>query len=178
MNEPTPIALKDSETEAPEQPKNGRPSIYTEELAERVLSHFANGGTIPEMNADPALPSWTTLHRWKEADESFRTRYTRAREAGTHFIADAGFEAAKNAADRDGAASARVHLDGAKWLTSVMNPRRFTPQTHLPAVGLVSMEKVMETVARLRREALEQAGDGAKDVTPKPPLIEAEPAKG
>jgi len=147
--------------------KIGRPEIYSENLAEMVLAHFANGGTIQKMNADPALPVWDTVRRWKRDRPEFSSRYTRAREDAADFVADEGLKAAREASDKDNSAAARVKLEGAKWFSSVMNPKRFAPQPAHQAlsvsVGLIGVLEVVEE----RRRAL-------KDVTPAPKEIEGD----
>lgn len=57
--------------------KRGPDPIYTEELAERVLSLMASGKTILEIEAMEGMPSRTTIWRWQQ-DPAFLERYARA----------------------------------------------------------------------------------------------------
>jgi hypothetical protein len=58
----------------------GRPSLYTDEIADRILGELLNGRRIC---GDPGMPSAGTVKPWVMEDRSgFAARYRRAREIG------------------------------------------------------------------------------------------------
>lgn len=66
----------------------GRPSKQTPELVDEILERLGNGEPLARICSDEHMPAFSTVWRWEEADEEFRKLSTRAREYGTHFMAD------------------------------------------------------------------------------------------
>jgi hypothetical protein len=68
--------------------KIGRPSSYSDELAYKICERLSYGETLRSICLDPAMPSLTTIFRWEEVNPKFRELSARAREKGTHQLAD------------------------------------------------------------------------------------------
>ena len=66
----------------------GRPSLFSDELAEEICTRLANGEPLKRICADPHMPGFTTIWRWQDENEEFRKLTARARELGTHNLAD------------------------------------------------------------------------------------------
>lgn len=66
----------------------GRPSLKTPEIVAEIIERLANGEPMAKICADDHMPAFCTVWRWEENDEEFRNLSTRAREHGTHFMAD------------------------------------------------------------------------------------------
>jgi hypothetical protein len=61
----------------------GRPSLYTDEIADRILGELLNGRRMCEICSDPGMPSAAAVRLWVMEDRSgFAARYRRAREIG------------------------------------------------------------------------------------------------
>ena len=61
---------------------SGRPPLYTDELAERVLDALRAGRTLGEVCNEDAMPSEITVRKWVQEDvHGFAARYRRARQA-------------------------------------------------------------------------------------------------
>jgi transposase-like protein len=61
----------------------GRPSLYTDEIADRILGELLNGRRICEICGDPGMPSASAVKLWVMEDRGgFAARYRRAREIG------------------------------------------------------------------------------------------------
>jgi hypothetical protein len=59
----------------------GRPTLYTAEIAERILGQLSNGRSLPEVCGDRGMPSPSTVRQWVAEDrEGFAARYKRVRE--------------------------------------------------------------------------------------------------
>lgn len=66
----------------------GRPSLYTDELAETICERLTKGEPLARICADEAMPGYSTVRRWEDENEKFRALSMRARKDGTHYIAD------------------------------------------------------------------------------------------
>lgn len=60
--------------------KTGRPSTYSDEMAEQICSLIAEGKTVTQICRMKGMPPMRTIFRWLESHESFRQKYARARE--------------------------------------------------------------------------------------------------
>lgn len=66
----------------------GRPSDYTTELAETICQRLAMGEPLARIASDEEMPSYTTMKRWQADNPEFRAQSARAKEDGTHYLAD------------------------------------------------------------------------------------------
>lgn len=66
----------------------GRPSKRTPEVESELFERMAKGEPLARICADDHMPDFSTVWRWEEADEEFRKLSVRARQLGTHFMAD------------------------------------------------------------------------------------------
>jgi transposase-like protein len=65
------------------RPKPGSETIYTPEIAERILAALATGRTLHDICLDADLPAASTVYLWvSDNREGFAARYFQAREAG------------------------------------------------------------------------------------------------
>jgi hypothetical protein len=88
----------------------GRPTLYTAELADRILDQLSDGRPLAHVCRDPGMPSHATVRQWeKDNREGFAARYRRAREIGYHVMAD---EILAIADDRSGDLILRQRSDG------------------------------------------------------------------
>jgi hypothetical protein len=61
----------------------GPNSLYTRELAERILQEVAGGRSLHEVCGDDGVPGYSTVYTWVARDtQGFAARYNRARETG------------------------------------------------------------------------------------------------
>jgi transposase-like protein len=61
----------------------GRPSLYTDEIADRILVELLDGRRICEICADPGMPSAAAVKLWVMEDRNgFAARYRRVRDIG------------------------------------------------------------------------------------------------
>ncbi|GAA0729954.1 hypothetical protein [Sphingomonas japonica] len=66
----------------------GRPTDYTSELADAICDRLAADESLVSICRDDAMPSTTTVHRWRQERPEFRANYARAREEQGHTVAD------------------------------------------------------------------------------------------
>ena len=87
---------------APPKPKptpkpHGRPSKFTPELANEIVSRIAKGEPLRQICRDEHIPAWRTVYDWQEADKEFSARIAHAREIGEEAIAQECLDIADNA---------------------------------------------------------------------------------
>lgn len=75
----------------------GRPSRYTDELAERICGLVAEGWTLRAIAARDDTPSLTTIHNWQLEHEDFRRGYLAAFEQHALLVAEETVEIADKA---------------------------------------------------------------------------------
>lgn len=66
----------------------GRPSLKTPEVIEEIAERLSNGEPMARICKDEHMPAFRTVLRWEDEDEEFRRVSMRAREYGTHHMAD------------------------------------------------------------------------------------------
>lgn len=67
--------------------KAGRPSKFTQEVAEEIFERLADGEPLRQICRDEHMPAWRTVYAWKDANADFNARIACAREAGYDAIA-------------------------------------------------------------------------------------------
>lgn len=66
----------------------GRPTIYSEALANKIASYLTVGEPLAKICKRPGMPNYATVRRWEGEKPEFSAILAGAREAGTHFLAD------------------------------------------------------------------------------------------
>lgn len=92
----------------------GRPTLYSEELAERIAEQLAEGFTLNEICKADDMPSVWAVMKWRHSNPEFFQLYARAREAQGHALADLGVAIARSRGLGD-PADAKVRLEAIKW---------------------------------------------------------------
>ncbi|ELF7891071.1 DNA packaging protein [Salmonella enterica] len=128
---------------AAEEKKVGRPSDYTEELAEIICLRLAEGESLRSVCRDDGMPSKQAVLRWLARNESFRAQYVRAKEEGAEAIAEELFDIADDGTndwmdklDKDGEAigyqlngehvqRSKLRIDTRKWYLSKIMPKKY-----------------------------------------------------
>ncbi|ATI84294.1 DNA packaging protein [Salmonella enterica subsp. enterica] len=123
--------------------KIGRPSDYTEELAEIICLRLAEGESLRSVCRDDGMPSKQAVLRWLARNESFRAQYVRAKEEGAEAIAEELFDIADDGTndwmeklDKDGEAigyqlngehvqRSKLRIDTRKWYLSKIMPKKY-----------------------------------------------------
>lgn len=75
--------------------KTGRPSLYTEALADKIVGLIEEGYSERQIGQMPGMPTARTILRWKDENAEFCRRSARAREASAELFDDKRREAAE-----------------------------------------------------------------------------------
>lgn len=105
----------------------GRPTAYSDELADEICDRLAKGESLREICADREsgwLPGESTVYRWLNENEPFRERYTRAREAQADGKFDEAWRIASTATPEN-VQVARLQVDTIKWQASKLSPKKY-----------------------------------------------------
>jgi hypothetical protein len=96
----------------------GRPSDYTQELADLICQRLAQGESLRVICKEDELPAERTIYRWLHSHDGFCQQYARARKVW----ADSQLEEIIEIADTEkDAAIARVRIDTRKWAMGKLN---------------------------------------------------------
>ena len=110
----------------------GRPTKYSEEIAEAVCSWIAGGKSLRAFCRQEGTPDVTTICRWIVRHDEFRQQYAWAREAAGYAHGDGIIEIVELL--RDGGVdpqTAKVMMDGLKWAAERMAPKAHSSRQEL-----------------------------------------------
>jgi hypothetical protein len=112
--------------------KRGRPSKYSEALADEICKRLSEGESLNSICKMDGFPSMDTVHNWlhegSEYKESFFGKYTRARDIQADYYADEIINIADTETDPN---KARVRVDARKWVASKLKPKRYGDKLEL-----------------------------------------------
>ena len=149
----------------------GRPSIFTQELADTICERLAEGESLRRVCLDPDMPARSAVLRWLAADAAFQGQYARACEVRAEAIFDEMFDIADDgsndwmeARDDDGGVSyrlngehvqrSRLRVDARKWALSKMMPKKYGDKLDLSSTDGTMTPKPV-TLAMTPQEAAE-----------------------
>lgn len=142
--------------------KMGRPTLFNDEIAERIVERLANGEPLKRICEDESMPNYSTVLRWQDRHPDFGMLSARAKQDGTHALADECLSIADNEnidpADKRVRIDTRIRLIG-KWNSKVYGDK--------VAVGGDADAPPIKTttqldVSNLTLEQLDALGDALK----------------
>jgi hypothetical protein len=125
--------------------KTGRPSSYTEQMANLICIRLAEGESLNKICKDEGMPDKATVFRWLASDASFCDKYARARElqAETQFdelidivdqppelsyVTDKNGELVEVKFDSSYVQWMKLRVDTRKWTAARMAPKKYGEQ--------------------------------------------------
>jgi hypothetical protein len=149
--------------------KIGRPSTYSQEIADRICEHIATGGYATNLKRF-GLPHEATICRWQVENEAFREQYARARERRAETFADQIIEIADTCEDP---AKGRLQIDARKWIAGKLLPRMYGENQRVEVEHTISetAARVLQDLAQ-RQKQRKQLEAQVIDVTPEHSLAE------
>lgn len=120
--------------------KKGRPSLFSEELADFICRRLVEGESLRQICLDKDMPDRHTIIRWKNDNEIFRAQYARARDDQADTYQELCLEAATTA---DDPAKGRLAFDAYRWVASKLKPGTYGDKVqHANAAGDGNQEVV------------------------------------
>jgi uncharacterized protein with von Willebrand factor type A (vWA) domain len=117
----------------------GRPTIYTQDLADLICERLANGESMRSVARDKNMPASATMFRWMRSQEGFRDQYEIAKEESADALVEDMLDIADNGAEQEleidgteikavtqvGVSHARLRVDARKWAASKLKPKKY-----------------------------------------------------
>lgn len=121
----------------------GRPSTYSQEIADTICDRIANGESLKSICEEDGLPSKSTVFKWLNEQEGFSDKYARAREAQADAlfddilsIADDGRNDWMERQDDEGGnigwrengealRRSQLRIDARKWMAGKLRPKKY-----------------------------------------------------
>lgn len=143
-----------------ERLKMGRPTLYTEELADLICDKIASSSwgvhRICVNNAD--LPDSTSVYLWLNKYPDFSRKYLQAKASQAHVLADECIEIADDTSDdikidpetgmevcnTDFIARARLKIDTRKWMAGRLAPKIYGKLAEEPSKEKDGAETLLE----------------------------------
>ncbi len=106
-----------------DQPKRGRPSDYSADIAMAICRRLAGGESLRVICADAGMPDRATVFRWLDRKEDFRRRYALAREC----LAEDLFDEMREIADdrSEPIEHRRLRIKARKWTLTHLAPKKY-----------------------------------------------------
>ncbi len=112
--------------------KIGRPSKYSDEMAEEICEKIANGRSLRSICAEDGMPTTSTVCKWLIENKEFSEQYARAREKQADYFAEEIIEIADSAEAESAAVSkAKLQIDARKWAASKIAPKKYGDKAEL-----------------------------------------------
>ena len=139
----------------------GRPSEYTEELADRICNEIASGRAVHQFASREGFPSEQTIYRWNRDNKEFSQKYARAREDQADLyaaqiveLADTCREGKKTRETKDGTfveigdmvERSRLQIDARKWYASKLAPKKYGDKIEQNVTGELTVKRVMSDI--------------------------------
>lgn len=123
--------------------KVGRPSEFTQELADKICEQLAIGYSMRTVAKDPELPSIETIFKWMRTNEIFLKQYTRAKQEAADAMAEELLDISDDGTNDfmeddynkgrtpgytvngENIQRSKLRVDTRKWLMAKMKPRTY-----------------------------------------------------
>lgn len=145
----------------------GRPSKYTEALAERICLRIIQGEPLRSICRSDGIPALGTIMRWLATIPEFQERYARAKSVQADLMAEQILEIAddsENDITEEGGFNSehvqrsRLRVDARKWLMAKLAPIKYSDRTHIEHGGSIGRSLDTLTDAELEAIAAGRAG--------------------
>lgn len=140
---------KGSEEQA--TPQRGRPSDFTQDLADKICEELAEGKSLRTVCLADDMPGKATVFRWLRTNEDFRDQYTRAKQEAADALADEILDIADDGSNdymtvkfgdeerevlnHEALQRSRLRVDTRKFLMAKMKPKVYGEKLDLTTDG-------------------------------------------
>jgi hypothetical protein len=133
------------------RPKIGRPSSYSQEIADRICSELAEGKSMRAVCKADGMPSMQTVFSWLRTLPTFLEQYTRAKDEAADALVDEMLDIADEATndwmevhDKDNPGyrlngeainRSRLRVDTRKWIAAKLKPKKYGERVQAELTG-------------------------------------------
>lgn len=115
-----------------EKNKGGRPTTYTDDLAEKICSRIAEGESVRSVSKDNDMPALSTIMKWKHDFPEFSEQYNEAKQSQVEHLFNELLEIADTGED---VARDRLRVDTRKWFLSKVAPKIYGDKIDMTTDG-------------------------------------------
>ena len=148
----------------------GRPSSFTQEIADRICDRIAGGESLVAICQDEEMPARSTVFKWLVDFPSFSDIYARAREAQADALADdivhiadtpqIGSKTVSKATgleitEGDMIEHRRLQVDARKWMAAKLAPKKYGERQHVEHSGQIEMASALEAARERLKKGVE-----------------------
>ena len=135
--------------------KTGRPSSYSELVADAICEELIKGRSLLRICSDPDFPDESTVYRWLEKHADFRDKYARARDQQADRYAAEIIDLADECRPgeivitredgkvekrrSDNVERTRLQIDARKWYASKLAPNKYGERVDVEHAGGLSL---------------------------------------
>ena len=156
---------------------SGRPTDYTEDLADLICERLAIGESMRSIARDEDMPAMSTLFQWLRVHPSFTEQYERAKVESADAMSEDCIDIADNidgqtvmvdgvplvvegemvkVVDSVSVQHAKLKVDTRKWLMSKMKPKKYGERTTTEHTGSLKVSDLSESELDSKLLQLEQ----------------------
>lgn len=104
----------------------GRPSIFSQEIADRICELLADKYSLRQICTRDDMPNRATVHRWMAEKPDFATKCVHAREEQADYIVEDCIDIEdRTIAGEINPAAARAVLASKQWRASKLAPKKY-----------------------------------------------------
>lgn len=132
--------------------KKGRPTKFTQELADIICEELSRGISLRTVCLAEEIPDARTVFRWLRTNELFCQQYARAKEESADAMAEEILDIAddgtndwieielpggrtKTILDQESFQRSRLRVDTRKWIMSKMKPKKYSEKIDVTSDG-------------------------------------------
>lgn len=132
-------AVEPAETKEPAT--LGRPTIFTQDVADQICERLMHGETLRQIVRDEAMPCRRSVHNWLATNQTFMHQYAQAKEHQADTIFDEMFDIADDGTNdwmlrsqgeddievvnHENIQRSRLRIDTRKWALARMAPKKY-----------------------------------------------------
>lgn len=117
----------------------GRPTTYTQELADDICERLACGESMRSVGRDDGMPALSTIFKWMRTYPEFSEQYDKAKTESADALVEDMLDIADNQAAQEvetdgvkascvtavGVSHAKLRVDTRKWAASKLKPKKY-----------------------------------------------------
>tara|TARA_R110002051_G_scaffold323069_1_gene415556 strand:+ start:22 stop:468 length:447 start_codon:yes stop_codon:yes gene_type:complete len=123
--------------------KGGRPSIYTDDIADLICECIAEGKSMVSIGKKPGMPKPRTVYRWIRENPEFRHNYENAKEDQADMFVEEMRDISLSA-DSDSVQVARLQIDVMKWTASKFKNKRYGDKLTTDNTNTTNLDNLSE----------------------------------
>lgn len=131
--------------------KKGRPTKYTQSLADKICQELAQGKSMRTVCNPDSMPSMQTVFSWLRTKQDFLEQYTRAKEESADALIEEMLDIADDGSNdlmtivkgnssyeienKEVTNRSRLRVDTRKWIASKLKPKKYGDKLDMTTNG-------------------------------------------